>query len=45
MVGEKYSKLNFQRAVTLLGGAGYTDDELNKSLKLASELVAADGGD
>ena len=44
MVSEKYSELNFQRAVTLLGGAGFSKDELKKSLRLAPELVAADGG-
>ena len=44
MVGEKDRKINFQRAVTLLGGAGFSEDELKKSLRLAPELVAADGG-
>ena len=44
MVGKKDRKLNFQRAVTLLGGAGFSEDELEKSLTLAPELVAADGG-
>ena len=44
MVNEKYRELNFQRAVTLLGGAGFSKDELKKSLSLAPELVAADGG-
>ncbi len=44
MVNEKYRELNFQRAVTLLGGAGFSKDELKKSLRLAPELVAADGG-
>ena len=44
MDDEKDRKLNFQRAVTLLGGAGFSQDELNKSLRLAPELVAADGG-
>ncbi|OUX41834.1 thiamine diphosphokinase [bacterium TMED277] len=44
MVDEKDRKLNFQKAVTLLGGAGFSEDELDRSLRLAPELVAADGG-
>ena len=33
MVDEKYRKLNFQKAVTLLGGAGFSEDELNRRKK------------
>ena len=44
MFDEKDRKLNFQRSVTLLGGAGFSEDELMRSLRLAPELVAADGG-
>ena len=44
MGSEKHRKLNFQRGVTLLGGAGFSKDELKQSLRLAPELVAADGG-
>ena len=44
MVNEKDRNLNFKKAVTLLGGAGFSEDELKKSLGLAPELVAADGG-
>ena len=44
MVDKKYRRLKFQRAVTLLGGAGFSECELRKSLRLAPELVAADGG-
>ncbi len=44
MIAKRDKKLNFPRAVTLLGGAGFSEDELKKSLRLAPELVAADGG-
>ncbi len=44
MVGKKDIMLNFERGVTLLGGAGFSEDELNKSLRLAPGLVSADGG-
>ena len=33
MVDEKYRRLKFQRAVTLLGGAGFSEYELRKSLR------------
>tara|TARA_B100001250_G_scaffold384641_1_gene379649 strand:+ start:53 stop:718 length:666 start_codon:yes stop_codon:yes gene_type:complete len=44
MVEEMDSHLRFQRGVTLLGGGGFTEDQLKESLKLAPELVSADGG-
>ena len=44
MSNELIKTLELKDAVTLVGGAGFSKDLLSRSLVLAEDIVAADGG-